>query len=130
MIIDRIDHFVLTVCDIDTTCAFYTRVLGMVREDFGDNRTALRFGRQKINLHQAGNELEPKSAHPTPGSGDFCLITRSHIDDVMTHLDAAGVVVELPPSPRTGATGLLTSVYFRDPDDNLVEVSTYDEEPS
>ena len=130
MIIDRIDHFVLTVRNIDATCTFYARALGMIREDFGDNRTALRFGRQKINLHQAGKELEPKSAHPTPGSGDFCLITRSHIDEVMTHLNSAGISVELPPSPRTGATGPITSVYLRDPDNNLVEISTYDEESS
>lgn len=128
MLIDRIDHFVLTVRDIDATCDFYERALGMTRETFGAGRTALKFGRQKINLHPAGRELEPKAAHPTPGGGDFCLITRTPIADVVAHLKAAGVEIELMPSPRTGATGPITSVYFRDPDRNLVEVSKYDSE--
>ncbi len=127
MIIDRIDHFVLTVRDIDATCRFYEAALGMRREVFGEGRTALSFGNHKINLHQAGKELEPKSAHPTPGSGDFCLITTSPIDDVVRHLQSADVDIELMPSPRTGATGPITSVYFRDPDQNLVEVSVYQE---
>lgn len=124
--IDRIDHFVLTVRDIDATCAFYERALGMRREVFGEGRTALVFGRQKINLHEAGNELEPKALKPTPGGGDFCLIADASIDDVVRHLMAAGVEIELMPSPRTGATGPITSVYFRDPDQNLVEVAVYD----
>jgi len=126
MKIDRIDHFVLTVKDVATTCDFYERALGMTREEFGEGRVALKFGAQKINLHEAGNELEPKALRPTPGGGDFCLITKTLIDDVVRHLESAGVTVELMPSSRTGATGPITSVYFRDPDQNLVEVSTYD----
>tara|TARA_R110000803_G_scaffold187712_1_gene250062 strand:- start:83 stop:466 length:384 start_codon:yes stop_codon:yes gene_type:complete len=127
MQIDRIDHFVLTVRDIDATCDFYAIALGMERIDFGAGRTALKFGQQKINLHRAGHELEPKSAKPTPGSGDFCLITKTPINDVVAHLKSVGIVIEYLPSPRTGAIGPIMSVYFRDPDDNLIEVSTYDE---
>lgn len=126
MKIDRIDHFVLTVKDVAATCDFYERALGMTREEFGAGRVALKFGTQKINLHKAGNELEPKALRPTPGGGDFCLITVTPIDEVVRHLQEAGVEIELLPSPRTGAVGPITSVYFRDPDQNLVEVSTYD----
>jgi catechol 2,3-dioxygenase-like lactoylglutathione lyase family enzyme len=126
MHIDRLDHFVLTVRDIDATCAFYERAFGMTREVFGAGRTALKFGRQKINLHPAGRELEPKAAHPTPGGGDFCLITTTPIADVVRHLEKAGIDIELMPSTRTGATGPITSVYLRDPDMNLVEVSVYE----
>ena len=126
--IDRIDHFVLTVRDIGATCDFYERALGMQREVFGEGRTALKFGRQKINLHPAGREYEPKAAHPSAGGGDFCLITKTPMDDVIGHLDAVGVVLELMPSPRTGASGPINSIYFRDPDGNLVEVSNYADE--
>lgn len=126
MRIQRIDHFVLTVRDIGATCDFYERALGMTRETFGEGRTALRFGEQKINLHLAGRELEPKAKTPTPGSGDFCLITETPIVDVVRHLRDAGVDIELMPSTRTGAVGPITSVYFRDPDMNLVEVSVYE----
>lgn len=126
MQIDRIDHFVLTVKDIAVTCDFYERALGMVREEFGEGRMALKFGGQKINLHAAGNELEPRALRPTPGGGDFCLITSTPINEVVCHLQNVGVEIELMPSSRTGATGPITSVYFRDPDQNLVEVSTYD----
>lgn len=126
MQIDRIDHFVLTVRDIAATCDFYTRALGMTVETFGAGRTALRFGRQKINLHEAGREFEPKATHPTPGSGDFCVITTLPIEEVVAHLRAEGIEIEEMPSPRTGAVGPITSVYLRDPDGNLVEISTYD----
>lgn len=125
MKIDRIDHFVLTVRDIGATCDFYERVLGMEREVFGEGRTALRFGHQKINLHPARGAYDPKATRPHPGGGDFCLITRTPMDDVVAHLKAQGVEIELMPSPRTGATGPINSVYFRDPDGNLVEVSNY-----
>ena len=128
MKIDRIDHFVLTVQDIGATCDFYERALGMTREVFGEGRTALKFGRQKINLHPAGREYEPKAAHPQAGGGDFCLITRTPIEDVVKHRTAAGVEIELMPSTRTGATGPINSIYFRDPDGNLVEVSNYADE--
>lgn len=126
MEIERIDHFVITARDVVKTAAFYERVLGMKIVTFGAGRTALTFGRQKINLHQAGAELEPKAARPTPGGTDFCLITTTAIPEVVRHLEACGVDIEIAPSTRTGATGPITSVYFRDPDSNLVEVSTYD----
>lgn len=122
--LDRIDHLVLTVRDLAASCAFYERVLGM-RTVADQGRTALHFGRQKINLHRAGHELEPKALHPTPGSGDFCLITEAPIEAVLRHLADCGVAVELGPVPRQGALGPMRSVYFRDPDANLVEVAQY-----
>ena len=125
MKIDRIDHFVLTVRSIDATVAFYRDALGMEVVRFGEGRVALAFGEQKINLHQAGAEFEPKAETPTPGSGDFCLITSEPLEAVQAHLEAAGVVIEDGPVPRTGAMGLIESLYFRDPDGNLVEVSRY-----
>ena len=127
MLIDRIDHLVLTVADIGRTVDFYARVLGMEPVTFGDGRRALRFGRHKLNLHQAGRELEPKARRPTPGSADLCLVTTTPLDRVVDHLRAQGVPVEEGPVARTGATGPITSVYFRDPDGNLVEISTYDD---
>jgi len=123
--IDRLDHLVLTVADIEATVAFYGRVLGMRRVDFGGGRVALGFGRQKINLHRAGHEFEPRARHPTPGSGDLCLITEAPPEAVLAHLAACGVAVELGPVERSGATGAIRSVYFRDPDDNLIEVASY-----
>lgn len=124
--IDRIDHFVLTVKDPDTTCAFYEEVLGMETVTFGkENRKALSFGEQKINLHPAGREYVPRARNPVPGAGDFCLITRTPLEQVAEHLKACGVAIEEGPVPKTGAMGSLMSVYFRDPDDNLVEVSNY-----
>jgi catechol 2,3-dioxygenase-like lactoylglutathione lyase family enzyme len=123
--IDRVDHFVLTVKDVEATCAFYERVLGMRPVTFAGGRKALAFGRQKINLHPAGNEYQPCAKRPTAGSGDFCLITTTPIEDVIKHLEACGVAIEEGPVPKTGATGPITSVYFRDPDSNLVEVSNY-----
>jgi catechol 2,3-dioxygenase-like lactoylglutathione lyase family enzyme len=123
--IDRIDHFVLTVADIDVTCDFYARVLGMDIVTFGEGRRALSFGTQKINLHQQHREFDPKAKQPTPGSGDFCLITSVPLDDVVTHLEHCNVEIEEGPVARTGAQGAIRSVYFRDPDGNLVEVSNY-----
>ncbi len=124
--IDRLDHLVLTVRDIDATCDFYSRVLGMQAQAFGpDKRMALHFGRQKINLHRAGAEFEPKAARPTPGSADLCFIAAVPIDAVVGHLRACGVTIEEGPVARTGALGDMTSVYFRDPDGNLIEVSVY-----
>jgi len=121
--IDRLDHFVLTVADPEATCAFYSRALGMRPITFGGGRKALAFGAQKINLHQAGREFEPKAARPTPGSGDFCLVTSVPMAEVIAHLEACGVTIVEGPVAKTGATGPLRSVYFRDPDLNLVEVS-------
>lgn len=125
MKIDRVDHFVLTVKSIGVTCAFYQRVLGMEVQRFGEGRTALRFGAQKINLHEVGRELEPKAAHPASGAGDFCLIAAVDMASVVAHLEREGVAIEIGPDMRTGATGPIESVYFRDPDENLVEVSVY-----
>ena len=125
MKIDRVDHFVLTVVSIEETCAFYEKALGMETVSFGEGRKALAFGAQKINLHEAGNEFEPKAARPTVGSADFCLIAQTPLDDVSAHLSAVGVEIEEGPVPRTGATGPIRSVYFRDPSGNLVEVSEY-----
>ena len=119
----RLDHLVLTVRDIEATCAFYERVLGMRRETFGAGRVALHFGRQKINLHPAGREFEPKAASPTPGSADLCFLTETPIAEVMAHLEACGVAIEEGPVARTGAEGPITSVYLRDPDGNLIEVA-------
>jgi catechol 2,3-dioxygenase-like lactoylglutathione lyase family enzyme len=122
--IDRLDHLVLTVADIEATIAFYTSALGMELVTFG-NRKALRFGQQKINLHQAGKEFEPKAAHPTPGSGDLCFITQTPIEDVISHLKALLRPIEEGPVERTGAVGKIRSIYLRDPDLNLIEISNY-----
>lgn len=123
MIIKRIDHFVLTVRNIDATCEFYARVLGMDVVEFAGGRKALRFGDNKINLHEAGNEFEPKADNATRGSGDFCLITQTPLAEVITHIQACGVEILEGPARKSGATGPIESVYFRDPDGNLVEVS-------
>jgi catechol 2,3-dioxygenase-like lactoylglutathione lyase family enzyme len=127
MDIDRIDHVVLTVQNIEATCAFYARVLGMRPLTFAGNRKALAFGRQKFNLHEAGREFEPKAARPTPGSIDLCLITSTPLDDVVAHLRRCDVEIIEGPVAKTGATGPIRSVYFRDPDRNLIEVSNYAE---
>ena len=125
--IDRIDHLVLTVRDIDVTCAFYSGVLGMRVVTFAGGRKALEFGSQKFNLHQTGREIEPKAAHPTPGAIDVCLIAAVGLSQVIDHLARCGVAIIEGPVTRTGARGPIRSVYFRDPDMNLIEVSTYDE---
>jgi catechol 2,3-dioxygenase-like lactoylglutathione lyase family enzyme len=125
--IDRIDHFVLTVRDLAASLSFYERVLGarILPPAGGRGPTAVGFGRQKINIHVAGKEFEPKAQTPTVGAGDFCLITEAAIEDVLRHLERCGVAVEVGPVPRHGALGPMTSVYFRDPDGNLVEVAQY-----
>lgn len=124
--IDGLDHLVLTVGSVERTVAFYTRVLGMRVEAVPQRPTALHFGSQKINIHQAGREFEPKARHPTRGGGDFCLLTAAPIEQVIAHLAACEVPVELGPVRREGGCGPMTSVYFRDPDDNLVEVARPD----
>lgn len=123
MKIDHLDHLVLTVADIDRTCAFYTQVLGMERVAFQGGRIALRFGRQKINLHQVGRERELRAQHAAAGSGDLCFITAVPVEEVVRHIEACGEKVLVPPSQRSGATGPIRSVYLRDPDGNLVEIS-------
>lgn len=123
--IDRLDHLVLTVNDLETTCAFYVRVLSMKVVKFGEGRMALAFGSQKINIHQSGREFEPKANSPTPGSADLCFIARQELDQVTEHLRVCGVDIIEGPVTRTGAVGTIESVYFRDPDLNLIEVSVY-----
>ena len=125
MNIDRIDHIVLTAFDIERTIDFYSRVMGMEPITFAGGRRGLAFGRQKINLHQAGREFEPKALKPVPGSLDLCFITESPLDDVIVRLKANAVVIVDGPVPKTGALGPMMSVYFRDPDGNLIEVSNY-----
>ncbi len=125
MDIDRLDHLVLTVADIDITCDFYSRVMGMQIVTFGEGRRALQFGQQKINLHQRGKEFEPKALTPTPGSADLCFITSTPLNQVMEHLRDCGVTPLEGSVRRTGALGPINSVYFRDPDGNLIEVSNY-----
>jgi len=125
MNIDRIDHIVMTVRSVDATCAFYERVLGMQPVTFADNRRALAFGRQKINLHQAGREFEPKADLAAPGTVDLCLIATMPLAEVVEHLGRCDVAILEGPVQKTGATGPIRSVYFRDPDRNLIEVSNY-----
>ena len=125
MKIDRIDHIVLTVHSIERTCAFYSSAFGMEVRSFGEGRKALAFGRQKLNLHEPGKEFEPKAARPTPGSIDLCLITDTPLVEVQQHLVDVGVAVVDGPIRRTGAIGPILSIYVRDPDDNLIEVSNY-----
>ena len=129
MQIDHLDHMVLTVADIETTVDFYTRVLGMQVVTFGEGRKALAFGNQKINLHQAGREFEPKAERPTPGSADLCFIVATPLDRVIAHLEAQCVAIVEGPVQRTGATGRIRSVYLRDPDQNLIELSNPLENP-
>ncbi|SDJ48548.1 VOC family protein [Natronorubrum texcoconense] len=121
-----IDHFVLTVEDVEATCEFYENV-GAEVVTFGDDRKALRFGEQKINLHPIDNDVEPVAQEPTPGGGDFCLITETPIEDVERHLREQDIEIIMGPVDRTGAVGPITSVYFRDPDGNLVEIGRYDD---
>jgi len=123
MKIDSLDHLVLTVNDIENTASFYSRVLGMDIITFGGGRKALSFGAQKINLHRYRREFEPKAQQPTPGSADLCFITSVPLPEVINHLASCNVALVEGPVQRTGATGPLLSVYFRDPDMNLIEVS-------
>ncbi len=123
MELDTIDHVVLTVRDIPDSVAFYTRVLGMREVFFGEDRRALAFGGNKLNLHQVGREFAPKAAHPAPGAIDLCLLVRTPIAEVVRQLAALGVAIEEGPVERTGAQGPILSVYVRDPDGNLIELS-------
>jgi len=126
VVLDSLDHLVLTVRDIDATIAFYRDWLGMRVVSFGNGRRALAFGQQKINLHEAGQEFDPpaiKAAHPLPGSGDLCFLTAVPVAEVAARAAALGIAIEEGPEPRTGALGPIDSVYARDPDGNLIEVS-------
>lgn len=121
-----LDHLVLTVQDIAVTCRFYTQVLGMEEVNFGNGRKALRFGKQKINLHPFRHEFEPKTKHPTPGSADLCFIIKSPLEEAIQHIKNLGIPVLAGPLSRSGAAGPITSIYLRDPDQNLIEIATYD----
>ncbi|HEX7107480.1 MAG TPA: VOC family protein [Acidothermaceae bacterium] len=125
MRIERLDHLVLTVADVDGSVDFYERVLGLTPVTFGAGRRALAFGQQKINLHQAGAEFEPKAHRPTPGSADLCFVTSDELGEIEQRLRDVGVEIEEGPVDRTGALGPIRSVYFRDPDRNLIEVAAY-----
>lgn len=123
MKVEQLDHLVLTVQNIQASINFYTEVLGMQLVEFSDNRKALKFGPQKINLHQAGNEFSPHAAFPAPGSADLCFIVDTSIEETIQKLESKQVVIVSGPVERTGATHKLTSVYIRDPDNNLIELS-------
>lgn len=125
MNISHLDHLVLTVADIEATCAFYQKALGFEVTSFGNNRKALKFGQQKINLHQAGNEFEPKAENPTKGSADLCFIAQDPLDKVIEHLKKSHIQISEGPIQRTGAIGNILSIYIRDPDLNLIEISNY-----
>jgi catechol 2,3-dioxygenase-like lactoylglutathione lyase family enzyme len=125
VVITGLDHLVLTVADLERTADFYQRVLGMQPVTFGGGRRALEFGPSKINLHQAGQEIVPHATRPVPGSADLCLVTTTPPDEILAHLRTEQVPVEEGPVPRTGARGPVTSVYFRVPDGNLIEVASY-----
>jgi catechol 2,3-dioxygenase-like lactoylglutathione lyase family enzyme len=120
--VEGLDHLVITARDPEATVAFYER-LGMRRETFGDGRIALRFGTQKLNVHRAGAEIAPHALHPTPGSADLCFLVEGRLEDVAAELESAGIAVELGPVERAGARGPIRSLYLRDPDGNLVELS-------
>jgi len=122
MQLDQLDHLVLTVRDLRATLDFYTRVLGMVEVTFGANRKALTFGAQKINLHAAGHEFEPKASVPTPGSADLCFLTQEPLATIVAHVRDCGVEIIEGPVRRTGAQGPIESIYLRDPDGNLIEI--------
>lgn len=123
MKISHLDHLVLTVASIENTCNFYQTVLGFKVITFKGDRKALQFGNQKINLHQQGNEFEPKALHPTPGSADLCFISDTPILEVVAHLNQLNIQIEEGPVERTGAVHPILSVYIRDPDQNLIEIS-------
>jgi catechol 2,3-dioxygenase-like lactoylglutathione lyase family enzyme len=124
--IDRIDHIVVTAWDVDRSIEFYRRVLGMEPVTFAGGRRALSFGRQKINLHQAGREFEPKALKPAPGAIDLCFISATPLAEVVEHVKSCGVAIVEGPVARTGALGPMQSIYVRDPDGNLVEISNYE----
>jgi catechol 2,3-dioxygenase-like lactoylglutathione lyase family enzyme len=123
MEISKLDHLVLTVKDVEKTASFYVSVMGMKKEVFANGRVALKYGDQKINLHAFGKEFEPKANKPTPGSADLCFITQTPLNGAMAHVRSCGVEIIKGPVERTGANGPIRSFYFRDPDDNLIEIA-------
>lgn len=125
MKVDSIDRYVLTVHNVELTCEFYSRVLGMQVVTFGNNRKALKFGNQKINLHQLGQEFEPKALKPTAGSADVCFITDMPLELAITQIKSSGIEIINGPVTRTGAIGSIESIYLRDPDGNLIKIANY-----
>ena len=121
--IDHLDHLVLTTVDLNACKDFYVRVMGMQLETFGAGRLAFRFGNQKINVHERGKEFEPKAHLPVPGALDLCFIASVSLDQFIKHLEGCDWPIIEGPVQRTGATGPIRSVYVRDPDLNLIEVS-------
>jgi len=121
----RLDHFALTVRDVETTCAFYEKVLGMQRVTYGEGRIALRFGNQKINVNPNPNDLVRKAAVPIPGASEFCVLSLQPLEAFIRHLRACGIDIEYGPAETAGAEGTIRSICFRDPDGNLVEVANY-----
>jgi len=126
MKIEMLDHLVLTVKSIAASCEFYRKILGMEVVTFGEDRKALAFGNQKINLHEAGREFEPKARRPTPGSADLCFIAGAELEDVVRRVRSCGAEILDGPVQRTGATESIVSIYLRDPDGNLIEISNYE----
>jgi catechol 2,3-dioxygenase-like lactoylglutathione lyase family enzyme len=123
--VDRIDHVVLTCADPEATASWYERVLGMERDEFGEGRIAMRFGSQKLNLHRQGAEFSPHATAPRTGSLDLCFVTALGADDVVVHLKSQKIAIVEGPANKIGALGMIRSVYCRDPDGNLIEISTY-----
>jgi catechol 2,3-dioxygenase-like lactoylglutathione lyase family enzyme len=123
--IESIDHFVITVADVETTLAFYERILGFTRSITPQNPAALKFGSQKINVHPTDRPFEPKAKRPTAGAADFCLVAGRPLEEIKQHVENCGVAIEVGPVHRSGARGEMMSIYFRDPDGNLIEVSEY-----
>ncbi len=125
IVLDRLDHLVLTVRDVDASCRFYEAALGMRQEEFGAGRVALHFGRQKINLHPYPSPVEIVAQDPRPGTADLCFVTETPIEAAVAHLESLGIEIEMGPIERTGAQGTLDSIYCRDPDGNLIEIANY-----
>ena len=125
MKISHLDHLVLTVADIEISCQFYQSALNFEVITFGENRKALKFGNQKINLHQVGKEFEPKALRPTVGSADLCFIAETVLEEVIAHLQTQNIDIVEGPIERTGAMGKILSIYLRDPDQNLIEIANY-----
>lgn len=125
MKVSHLDHLVLTVAYIEISCQFYQSALTFEVITFGENRKALKFGNQKINLHQVGKEFEPKALHPTAGSADLCFIAETPLEEVIAHLQTQNIDIIEGPIERTGAMGKILSIYLRDPDQNLIEIANY-----
>ncbi len=125
IVLDRLDHLVITARDVEATCRFYETALGMRRKDFGEGRVALHFGHQKINVHPYPSPVEIVAKDPRPGTADLCFIAETPIEAAAAHLASLGIEIEMGPIERTGAEGTLNSIYCRDPDGNLIEIANY-----